>query len=83
MYLVIQLWTAEDFIKEEVYLSISMEETGKQDYKELVWWRFLQPHPKYYDSVHEMRDLLRSLTGFLAQDESLFVNSRGAKQQEE
>jgi len=35
MYLVIQLWTAEDFIKEEVYLSISMEETGKQDYEEL------------------------------------------------
>lgn len=51
-----------------------MEETGEGYYRQLIWRSLLQPHPTYYDkNACSMHDLLRSLAGYLAQDESLLV----------
>ncbi|ONK62533.1 uncharacterized protein A4U43_C07F5070 [Asparagus officinalis] len=74
MYEVVDLWTAEGFIKGQGGSPALMDKTGHKYYKELVCRSFLQLNPMYFRSVHMMHDLLRSLAEFLSQDESLFVD---------
>ncbi|URD73555.1 NB-ARC domain [Musa troglodytarum] len=70
---IVRLWIAEGFV--EARGDVSLEETGKQYYSELLHRSLLQSQPFIpdYKNYSKMHDLLRSLGHFLSRKESLFI----------
>ncbi|MQM20042.1 hypothetical protein Taro_053055 [Colocasia esculenta] len=68
---VVQQWIAEGFVKAEGDAS-TLEEIGREYFKELVDRSLLQPELAIEGALCKMHDLLRSLAQFLAEDENFF-----------